>query len=415
MKEHGSTTSGEDRHYKVLLLAYTCDPDKGSESGNSWQWAWNLASQGNEVWVLTHGSEGHDAVLRDRAGLKNLHFINVPIANWITSTRGQAAAYLRYVAWQRAALQWARDLHAKVSFDVAHHVSWGSLLWGSPLSRLPIPYIFGPVGGGQVAPRGYRRYLGRRWFKELLRSGVVRWVLPINPLTRRTAKAAHLVLAANTETLQLVERLGSSRGHLTADTAIPPGYADGASLRTLSNGETLRIVWVGRLFPIKGLRLALEALSSTLDVPWHLTIVGGGRLGPKVPEWLAELEIENRVDWLGQIGWQEVKKAYSQAHIMLFSSLRDSMGAQLFEALGIGLPVIALNHHGARDMLPGNASIKADVGTPEETIRNLSNAIRHVGKYPETVGEMSQAALEFAAANTWEDKARQTYRLLQLP
>jgi glycosyltransferase involved in cell wall biosynthesis len=215
------------------------------------------------------------------------------------------------------------------------------------------------------------------------------------------------------DTLRLVKRLGANRGHLTADTAVPPGYADHAAPRTLTVGETLRIVWVGRLFPIKGLRLALEALSSVRDVPWHLTIVGGGRLAPEVPGWLRELTIESRVDWLGQISWREVKDAYQKAHIMLFSSLRDSMGAQLYEALGSGLPVVALNHHGARDMLPGSAAVKVDVGTPQETIGNLSTAIRHINANPETVHQMSEAALEFAATHTWEKKVQETYELIE--
>lgn len=284
-------------------------------------------------------------------------------------------------------------------------------MWGSPLWRLGIPFIFGPVGGGQVAPRGFRRYFGRLWVKELLRSSITR-TLPINPLTRRTVKRAHMVLATNTDTLRLVNHLGASRSYLVIDSAVPPGYAAGARPRTLAAGETLRIIWVARLYPIKGLRLALEALSFSRDVPWHLTLVGGGPLASRVPGWLKELQIEDRVNWVGQISWDEVRKAYQRAHIMLFSSLRDSAGNQLYEALGCGLPAVALNHHGAKDMLPDDAAIKVAVGNSDETRRDLSAAIRYLVANPETLHEMSLAALEFSATNTWERKVRETYDLI---
>lgn len=181
----------------------------------------------------------------------------------------------------------------------------------------------------------------------------------------------------------------------------------------LAAGETVRIIWIARLHPRKGLRLALEALSLVRDVPWHLTIVGGGPLAARVPVWLKELQIEDRVDWVGQINWDEVRKAYQRAHIMLFSSLRDTMGAQLYEALGCGLPVIALNHHGAKDMLPDSAAMKVEVGNPNETIRDLSTAVRDLVANPESLHEMSRAAIEFAATNTWERKVRETYDLIE--
>jgi glycosyltransferase involved in cell wall biosynthesis len=398
---------------KILLSAYKCDPEKGSETGNPWNWAVNLVRQGHEVWVLTHDWGGGEHRLLSEDEAESLHFIDVPISQRIRAVRGQPGIYLRYLAWQRAAYRVAEKLDARHHFDVVHHVSWGSLAWGSPLWRLGPPFILGPVGGGQVAPKGYRRYLGDRWPREVLRTFVVRWILPINPLTRRTVKGAHMVLVANKETLRLVQRLGAQRAHLAADTGIPPGYVETAEGRELSAGETLRIVWVGRLFEIKGLRLALEALSSVTDASWHLTVVGGGRLEAELPGWLKELGLEDRVDLLGQVDWGEVAAAYRVAHIMLFSSLRDSMGAQLFEAMGSGLPVVTLNHHGGRDMLPEEAATKVPVGTPRQTASDIAAAIREIAAHPEVVREMSGAALAFAAENTWEIKVQRTYELIE--
>jgi glycosyltransferase involved in cell wall biosynthesis len=364
------------------------------------------------VWVLTRDEGNSDLRLQRADELDNLRFIQVPIPKKVQPISGLRGLYIRYLAWQRAAYREATQLLSEYPFDIVHHVTWGSLVLGSPLWRLGLPFVFGPVGGGQLTPRGYQRYFGGYWWRELARNGAVRRIVPISPLSRRPVRGAHLVLCINTDTLRLVERMGARRSHLIIDAAVPPSYEGGCEPRSLRTGETLRIVWVGRLLRRKGLLLALQALSRIREIPWHLTIVGDGSLGARVPGWLKEFQIEDRVNWLGQISWGEVKREYQKAHVMLFTSLRDSAGNQLYEASACGLPAIVLNHHGARDMLPDSAAIKADVGNPNETISNLSAAIRDLAANPTRVQEMSRAAVEFSATNTWERKVRETYDLI---
>jgi glycosyltransferase involved in cell wall biosynthesis len=361
--------------------------------------------------VLTYNLHASDSE-RQSSGLEDLHFLDVPISERVRSAPGQLGIYLRYLAWQRAAYRRARELLRDHRFDVVHHLTWGSLVWGSPLWRLDLPFVFGPAGGGQVTPRGYGRYFGTQRLRESGRSWVIRRILPMNPLTRRTLKGAHMVFAQNSDTLRIVERL-ASRSYLSTGAAIPPEYMDGVEARMPKPGEVLRIVWVARLYPRKGLRLALEALSSIRDVSWHLTIVGDGPLGPLLPGWINELQIQDQVRWTGQIGWQDVRAEYQKAHVFLFTSLRETLGVQLYEALGSGLPVIALNLHGARDMLPEDAAVKVDVGTPSETLRGLSAAIRALAVNPKRVHAMSQAALRFAAQNGWEAQVQSAYGLIE--
>jgi glycosyltransferase involved in cell wall biosynthesis len=297
--------------------------------------------------------------------------------------------------------------------DIAHHVTWGSLVLGSPMWRLGVPFVFGPIGGGQVTPKGYQRYFGHYWAREVLRKWTVQRIVPVSPLSRRPVQEAALVLCTNSDTLELVDRMGARKSHLVIDTALPPTYEGGANPRILGTGETLKIVWVGRLLRRKALPLALETLSHIRDIPWHLTIVGGGRWGPRIPGWLRDFQIKDQVNWLGQISWDEVKKEYEKAHLMLFTSLRESSGAQLYEAMGTGLPIVTLNHHGARDMLPDDAAIKVQIGHPAETLRNLASAIRSLAANPAILQGMSVAAINFSATNTWQNKVRQTYELIE--
>ena len=62
------------RKFHILLSAYACEPDQGSEPGIGWNWAVSLARAGHSVWVLTRANN-HEAIDRAlaRQPLRNLH------------------------------------------------------------------------------------------------------------------------------------------------------------------------------------------------------------------------------------------------------------------------------------------------------------------------------------------------------
>ena len=113
---------------------------------------------------------------------------------------------------------------------------------------------------------------------------------------------------------------------------------------------------------------------------------------------IADRGLTDRVRWAGRrLSLDEVRQAYIEHDALLLASLRDSCPAQLVEAMGLGLPVITLDHHGPRDLVPENAGIKVPVTTPEGVLRDLAAA---VDRYCELSGEektaMSKAAWSFA-------------------
>jgi glycosyltransferase involved in cell wall biosynthesis len=139
------------------------------------------------------------------------------------------------------------------------------------------------------------------------------------------------------------------------------------------------------------------------------TIVGDGLQRRSLPTWLDDPHLEGKVDWLGRVDWSEVRDVYQRSNVLLFSSLRDSSGAQLYEAMAFGLPVVALDHQGARDLLPEDASVKVRVGGPEDTAQGVADALESLARDPAKRARMSQAALAFAARSTWETKVRNVY------
>src|SRR5262249_33845267 len=90
---------------RVLLSAYACRPNAGSEPGVGWNWATHLAARGIDVHVLV--AKRNQAPIE--AGLSanptpNLHFSYVPVSqDW---AKGNESVH--YLLWQCAALKAAR-------------------------------------------------------------------------------------------------------------------------------------------------------------------------------------------------------------------------------------------------------------------------------------------------------------------
>jgi glycosyltransferase involved in cell wall biosynthesis len=397
----------------ILLSAYACEPQRGSEEGFGWNWATHLAKHGHEVWVLTRplAREAIERAMSD-APIPGLRFVYVDIPRrYRRFIKGLFGVYAHYFLWQRAAFREAKTLIEHQPVDLVHHVTWGSLIGGSWLWKLGKPFVFGPVGGGQVAPAAYAAYFPTRWREESIRTHITAHWLPHLPATRRMLRHTALLLATNGETLAIARRMGARKAELFLDTGMPALFYASEPKRTFRQNEA-HILWVGRLLERKALRLALETVAH-LQIPFSMTILGDGPQDKDVRRWVAELGLEGRVTWPGRVPWNEVLRAYEAHEIFLFTSLRDSFGSQLLEALSQGLAIVTLDHQGAHDFVPQEAGIKVTVGTPDETARRLAEAIESLYRRPEILMPMSKTGLAFARLHEWSLKAERVTRLYE--
>jgi colanic acid/amylovoran biosynthesis glycosyltransferase len=117
--------------------------------------------------------------------------------------------------------------------------------------------------------------------------------------------------------------------------------------------EVLRILFVGRFTPKKGLPLLLEALAQARhDLgPFLLNVIGGGDKEPNARRLTAELGLQDAVRFLGFQPRSEVVREMDQAHLLAVPSVTapdgDSEGgapAILLEAQASGLPVLGTDH-----------------------------------------------------------------------
>src|SRR3954469_1879701 len=149
---------------KLLLSAYACRPNTGSEPGVGWNFAQRVAAH-HDVWGATRADNRESIEQWQRenpASLKNLRFVYHDVPRWVHLLfPGNAGNQVRYMVWQSTLLRRGRPLHDEVGFDVAQHITYVRYWTASRLVKLDsVPFIWGPVGGGESAPKAFKPGLG---------------------------------------------------------------------------------------------------------------------------------------------------------------------------------------------------------------------------------------------------------------
>jgi glycosyltransferase involved in cell wall biosynthesis len=393
---------------KLVVSAYACIPNRGSEPSNGWNWALELARLGHQVWCVTTPI-GRDVIATEMVKYPDLQltFIYVDVPNWLNYMyRFQPFIYLHYLWWQTKASKVARRLDRELNFDIVLHASMSSFQLGTGMWRLKKPLVFGPVGGGSFPPKAFKEYFVDAWRTEVVRGIASKLLLLFNRDIRRVCKEASIIIVANEDTLAMAKRAGAKRLKMYLDVGLPNGYfPDQMPVRKPS--EVIKLLWVGRLLPRKGITLVLEALSHLpKDLGYHLTILGDGQHGYLVPQLIGKYELEEKVTWCGQVPWQEVVKAYLQHQVFIFCSLRDSFGGQYLEAMANALPLIYLDHMGAGDHIPDDAGIGIEVSNPHATKEAIARAITYFCEHPDECQRRGAVGFNFARMQTWDARAR---------
>ena len=378
---------------RILLEAYSCRVGEGSEPGQGWGWALALARHGHDVTVFTrpkNRAANQGWIAKNPTPGLTFEYIPSYCGGAIERRVGKQADY---VTWTRRASSRAWLMHRRKPFDVAHHVTFGTILLGSAMPRIGVPFVYGPLGGGQLTPATARPWFEGSWRKERVRNTVVR-ATPLNPLARSAVRGA-VVLATNDETAQLALEMGAREVLPMADTGIDESLI--SAPRTRPRGR--RLIWVGSARPRKGLNLAIQTLLSSSSET-TLSVFGPSNdiVGPLAREY----GVQDRVHPAGRVPWTVVQLAYRDHDAMLFTSLRESLGGQLVEAAAAGLPIIGLDLHGLSSVLPPTVAEKVPLSPrAHQDLAKAVEAALSLGRY----AAMSAAAVAFASEQTWSSRA----------
>lgn len=181
---------------------------------------------------------------------------------------------------------------------------------------------------------------------------------PLKALKRWVIDGAAAVTVMNSDMLQRVRDLGAS---VESSQLLPMGADLSTLLRERGNRSphragVLRLAFVGRLVPKKGLSVLLEAIG---DLPGiELVVVGDGPLRSELERRATGLPVR----FVGQLGRAELARVYRDADVVVAPSVpaesgdRDGLPVATLEAMGMGCAVIASDVPGLGDVVEHGTS-----------------------------------------------------------
>jgi glycosyltransferase involved in cell wall biosynthesis len=391
---------------RILLSAYACEPDKGSEPAVGWNWALQLAERGHEVVVITRANN-RQSIEREMAAHPHpsLRFSYYDLPSWLRSfKKGRRGIHLYYLLWQFGAYLAARHLVRERRFDVVHHVTFVSVRQPSFMGWLGIPFIFGPVGGGEHTPPLLKKMFSRKnRITEALREFVNNCVR-FDPLMWQTFASAQVIYVTSGQSLELIPRRfrGKTRVHL----AIGISETDIPALPLPENERVGKILYCGKLIYWKGPELAVRAFARVAArLPGAtLTFIGGGAEQQSLQRLARDFGVSDRIEWRAAVARSDMLSLYRDFGLFLYPSLHDSGGMVVLEALACGLPIVCLKLGGPGLIVDESCGIAVGVQSKnvEQVVSELESALFRLAVSGESRKALVQGAVSRSRRFSWE-------------
>lgn len=179
--------------------------------------------------------------------------------------------------------------------------------------------------------------------------------------------------------------------------------------------QPLRILFVGRVIRQKGVHILLEAvkyLHKNLHMPISVTLVG------RTPPWEKNYGRTIRlglkglpIRWVGFVPPIQLPRYYWNANILVCpSQWREAFGLVNVEAMAAGLPVIASDVGGIKEVVDETSGILVkDYHNPKA----FADALLQLSRRPERIQQLSIGARKRANLFTWNQAAHQFQRLYE--
>lgn len=391
---------------KVLIMAALCHPDHGSEPGLGWNWTTQIALH-HDVTVITSDFEGSQAAieknLSHNPGLAGrIHFEFLP---WFEPSMGRLSTfiasyyqplyYAAYRRWMLDAYDVARRLTQADRFDLCHQLNMIGFREPGYLWRLPLPFVWGPVGGTQNVPWTMLASLGPvEGLRHLSRNLLNEYQKRFSRRFRWALIRTDAMVSVASDTAATLRRLHGVESDVIAAAFATPRH-DRARVRRPTG--PLRFVYTGQHLSRKGVPFALRALAR-LDrrLGWSFDVLGRGRMTAAWQRLAARLGIADRVTFHGFVSRERLTDLLDEADVYVFPSLLEGWPASIAEALSLGLPVVTTNHQGMRDMVTPRCGMLADVSWTGRLVDDLTQAFTRLIADPDLVTTLSVGALERA-------------------
>lgn len=357
---------------KVLLLAYSISPVRGSEYAVGWNHVTHLANF-CDLTVLYGLAGSHmgdleeiEDYIRTYGEIANVRFVPIRpnrLARLLNAPNRIGTLiysfYLAYRVWHWQAARAAREIIASERIDLIHYLCPIGYRETSYLWSLDKPFVWGPIGG--LAPTLHLNGAPRPWkaiAKVKLKNIANRLNLALSSRVPRALSHADTIVAATSENSRLLNARFGVTPLLIQENAIPDdAVRERASVSTALN-QPVRLIWIGSLDWRKSPDLLLDALAEVGARNWTLDLIGGGALLMMMQARAVRLGLADRITFRGQVPRTEVQELLQKADLNLITSMGEGNPTTIWEAMAAGVPTLSLDHCGMHDVICDKCGIR---------------------------------------------------------
>lgn len=398
----------------ILISAYACRPNMGSEPGVGWNTSCEVAKY-ERVWVITR-EDNRPFIEAELAIHKpdNLSFIycDVPrLLRWWC----RSGMLIHYYLWQISAYFTLRSLLPQMSFDLIHHITYVRYSTPSFLAFLPIPFIWGSVGGGEVAPQTFWQDFSLRARAYEFARRYAHWFGEKDPFTRMTAQRSALVRATTEDTAQRLQKIADVEPEIFPESALATQEIQSLAQYPTPPNAPIRFISMARLLHWKGLHLGIRSFAAA-DLPSdsEYWICGEGPEQASLQALATSLGVADQVKLLGRLPRHETLECLSQCHALIHPSLHDSGGWVCIEAMAMGRPVVCLNLGGPSTQITDETGFKVPAETPKQVVQDMAIALSKLAHNAELRRQMGQAGQRRVnGIYSWEARGQHLSQLYQ--
>ena len=370
---------GESRSVRSIVVAYKCEPGRGSEKGAGWGVVRAVAGF-SHCTVVTGPDSG--PVLEswlDSNPNSPIDVVTIQEPRWAAiARRHRIGEFVAYLAWQRAARKAILEMDPTSHFDVAVHASLSAFWLPSITVDLGLPTVWGPVGGAVTTPYRLWPLLGAKGSLDEIVDMVAVRIMTLLPATRRTWRKATVCVAQNAAT---VARLPASvRARTTVLNHALFHEVEDAPPHPRNEVQEPYIVWLSPMEARKGPELAIRAFAEC-DPAVRILMVGDGPDRARTERLAATLGIEGRITFTGFVPHDRAVAIIRDAEVAVFTGLREEGGLALAEAMLTGTPVVVLANGGASTLAESSTDhsrvTRVRPDSVDRTVSAMAEAIMH--------------------------------------
>lgn len=171
------------------------------------------------------------------------------------------------------------------------------------------------------------------------------------------------------------------------------------------------ILFVGRLIKRKGINYLFQAFAESgkeLKDNYQIWLVGDGPEKTNLINLGKKLGIYQKIKFLGIKNKKQLVDIYNQTKIFVLPSLNEGMSNVLLEAIACGLPLIATNVGGSREIIKGNGFI-----TSTKNSLALKTVLEKYASSEKLILDHSKKSLERSNYFSWQKTVKKYLTLYQ--